>query len=172
MGNARFSAQAWNIYFWTGYSQLQGKTAVDATTTAGDWSTDMPSIDLRTGESPTLIEELLQLSADIGVEGTVLFGVLLLAYFVGGVIVTATLGIQAPYPFLSLDADPVLVIDGSIVGMFTVQTAGSLLLYHTYVGIDDESVSSVVLSLIALGIGGSLLQMTLPEALEFVSMII
>ncbi|MEF8812419.1 MAG: hypothetical protein V5A55_01160 [Halovenus sp.] len=123
----------------------------------------MPGTELSTGENTTLIEELLQLSADIGVEGTVLFGGLLLVYFAVGVIVTAILGLHAPYPFLSLEADPVLLIDGTIIGIFTVQAAGSLLLYHSYVGLDNKSVWSVVLSLIALGLGGSLLQMTLPE---------
>lgn len=123
----------------------------------------MSSTELRTGDSTTPIEELLQLSADIGVEGTVLFGELLLVYFVIGVVVTGILGLHAPYPFLSLEADPVLLIDSAVIGVFTIQAAGSLLLYHSYAGIDNESVSSVVLSLIALGIGGSLLQMTLPE---------
>jgi hypothetical protein len=124
----------------------------------------MPSTELRTGDSTTLAEELLKLSADIGLEGTVLFGELLLVYFLGGVIATAIMGFHTPYPFFSVEADPVLLIDGTITGMFIVQTAGSLLLYHSYVGIDHESLSSVVLGLVALGIGASLLQMTLPEA--------
>lgn len=124
----------------------------------------MPQADLRTGDSNALTEELLQLSTDIGLEATVLFGELLLSYVVVGVVLTAILGFHAPYPFLSPEADPVLLIDGTIIGIFTVQTAGSLLLYHLYVGVDNESVSSVVLSFIALGIGGSLLQLTLPEA--------
>jgi hypothetical protein len=128
----------------------------------------MSSTDLRPGNSTTPLEELLQLSADIGLEGTVLFGELLLLYFGAGVMVTAIFGIHTPYPFLSLEADPVLLIDGTIIGIFTVQTAGSLLLYHYLSGINGESVRSVVLSLIALGIGGGVLQMTLPETWEFV----
>jgi len=123
----------------------------------------MPQADLRTGDSNALTEELLQLSTDIGLEATVLFGELLLSYVVVGVVLTAILGFHAPYPFLSPEADPVLLIDGTIIGIFIVQAAGSLLLYHLYVGVDSESVSSVVLSFIALGIGGSLLQLTLPE---------
>lgn len=117
----------------------------------------------RTDESTTLVESLLQLSAEIGVEGTVLFGGLLLSYFVIGVIITTMMELHTPYPFLSPEADPVLLIDGAIVGVFAVQGAGSLLLYHLYVGIDHESVLSVVLDFIVLGFGGALLEMTLPE---------
>jgi hypothetical protein len=128
----------------------------------------MSSTELSPGKSTTPLEELLQLSADIGLEGTVLFGELLLVYFGVGVLLTAILGVHTPYPFLSLEADPVLLIDGTIIGMFTVQTAGSLLLYQYFSGIDGESVWSVVLSLIALGIGGGVLQITVPETLEFI----
>lgn len=121
---------------------------------------------LRTGESTTVIEELLQLSAEIGVGGTVLFGEILLSYLVIGAIATTIIGLHTPYPFSSFEADPVVLIDGTIVGIFTVQAAGSLLLHHFYSGINNESLSSVVLSFIALGIGGALLQTTLPGALE------
>lgn len=113
-----------------------------------------------------LVEELLELSAEIGVEGTVLFGVSLFLYALIGVIATTVVGIQTPYPFFSFEADPILLIDGTIVGVFTIQAAGSVLLYNFSVGVDNESVSSVVLSCIGLGIGGALLQTTLPEALE------
>lgn len=126
----------------------------------------MPATRVRPEDSSTLIEELLQLSADIGTGGTVLFGELLLSYFLIGAIVTTILGLHTPYPFLSLEADPVLLIDSTIVGVFIVQTAGSLLLYHFYVGIDDESLSTVVLNFILLGFGAGLLQMTLPETWE------
>ena len=128
----------------------------------------MPTAELKTADGTTIIEEYLQLAVDIGLEGTVLFGELLAGYFVAGVIVTVLLGLHSPYPFLSLEADPFLLIDGTIIGIFTVQTAGSLLLYHLYVGINDESVTSVALSLIALGVGGGLLQMTLPGAWKIV----
>lgn len=120
---------------------------------------------LRTDESISLLEEFLQLSAEVGVEGAVLSAALLLLYFMIGAIVTTILSLQTPYPFLSFNADPVLLIDGTMVGIFTVQGAGSLLLYQFFVGIDEESLPSVVLSFIGLGIGGGLLQMTLPEAL-------
>ncbi len=120
-------------------------------------------------ESTELIEEFLQLSAEVGVEGTILFGILLFLYFATGVIMTEFIGLQAPYPFFSLKADPVLLIDGTIVGMFTVQGAGSLLLYHFFVGVNNKSLPSVVLSFIGLGVGGALLQITLPEVLELVT---
>jgi hypothetical protein len=110
------------------------------------------------------LEEFLQLSAEVGVEGAVLFGVLLFVYFVAGVIVVTTTRAPTPYPFLSVETDPVLLIDSTIVGVFTVQAAGSQLLYHLSAGVDDESLSSVVLSFLALGVGGALLQMSLPEA--------
>jgi hypothetical protein len=118
---------------------------------------------LRTDESTTLIEELLQLSAETGVKGAVLFGGILLSYFVIGVLATTVTGSYTPYPFFSLEADPVLAIDSTIVGILTVQGSGSLLLYHFYVGISDDSRLSVLLSFIGLGIGGALLQMSLPE---------
>jgi hypothetical protein len=126
----------------------------------------MSSTELRADDGTGLIEQLLQLSADIGVEGTVLFGEFLLVYVLLGAVATALLGLHAPYPLFSLQADPVLLIDGTLIGIFTVQAAGSLLLYHFYIGVDNRSVSSVVLSLIALGIGGGLLQLTLPEVWE------
>jgi hypothetical protein len=128
----------------------------------------MLSTQLKSDDSVTLLEEILQLSAEIGVEGAVLFGALLLIYFVTGVLITTTTGLQTPYPFLSFESDPVLMIDSTIVGVFTVQGAGSLLLYHFSAGINDESLSSVVLSFIGLGVGGALLQMTLPGVLELI----
>jgi hypothetical protein len=127
---------------------------------------------LRTDESTKPLEEFLQVSAEIGVEGTVLFGVFLFLYLLAGVIATTVVGLQTPYPFFSFEADPILLLDGTIVGIFTVQAAGSLLLYHFSVGVTDGSLRSVVLSFIGLGIGGALLQTTLPEVLEvFVSYI-
>lgn len=122
-----------------------------------------------TSDSPTPIEELLPLLADIGVEGSVLFGEILIIYFAIGVVATAVLGLHTPYPFLSTEADPILLITSTTIGLFMIQAAGSLLLYHAYDGIDSESLWSVMLSFIALGIGGSLLQITLPDAWELLS---
>lgn len=126
----------------------------------------MFSIQSRTEESTTLIADALQLTAEIGVEGALLFGGVLVLYVVIGTFMTKIMNIGTPYPPLSLGADPVLLITGTIVGIFTVQGAGSLLLYHLLVGIREESAQSVTLGLIALGIGGALLEITLPGTLD------
>lgn len=120
-------------------------------------------IQLKTDESTTLITEVLQLSAEVGAEGAVLFGGVLVLYVITGAIMTSIMKMGTPYPTFSLEADPVFLITSTIVGIFSVQGAGSLLLYHLFVGIKDESASSVMLSLITLGIGGTLLGITLPE---------
>lgn len=119
-------------------------------------------IRLRTDESTNILGEVLQLSAEIGAEGAVLFGGILVVYVIIGALTTTIMKSGTSYPILSLKADPVFLITGTIVGIFTVQAAGSLLLYHYYVGIKDETVSSVVLSFVALGIGGALLDVTVP----------
>lgn len=117
---------------------------------------------LRTDESTDIIGELLQLSAEIGAEGAVLFGGALVVYVIIGSVATAITRTGGSYSIVSLEADPVFLVTGTIVGIFTVQAAGSLLLYHFHVGVRDESVSSVVLGFIALGIGGALLEVTVP----------
>lgn len=121
---------------------------------------------VETNENATLIEEFLQLSAEVGVSGTVVFGELLLLYVLVGAVVTMLLSVHTPYPFFSLEADPVLLIDGMIIGICTVQSAGSLILYNFFSGIDDEALASVTLSFVALGVGGALLQLTVPEVWE------
>lgn len=126
----------------------------------------MPKLRLGLDDLPTQVETLLQFSAEIGVEGVVLFGLLLLLYFVTGVLLTTALGMEYPYPFFSLRSDPILLIDSTIVGLFTLQGAGSLLLYHISVGIDNESAQPVLLSFIGMGLGGAILQLTLPRLLH------
>jgi membrane associated rhomboid family serine protease len=128
----------------------------------------MPKIRSAADDIPTQGEALLQLSAEIGIEGMMLFGGVLVLYLVTGVLVTTALGVEYPYSFLSLKSDPVFLLDGAVVGIFTVQGAVSLLLHHASVGIDSESVPSVVLSFIGLGLGGAILQLTLPKALQIV----
>lgn len=123
----------------------------------------MFTIQSKTDESTTLIEEFLQLSAEIGVEGAVLFGGVLILYVAGGAVMITLLELGVPYPIFSIETDPVLLITSTIVGVFTVQAAGSLLLYHFHIGIKRESISSVMLSLIALGVGGALLRTTVPQ---------
>lgn len=126
------------------------------------WVPQMVSVQLRTDESTTLIEELLQLSIETGTEGAVLFGGVLVLYLVSGVIATSVVSSGVPYPLFSFEADPVLLFTSTAVGIFTVQAAGSLLLYQFYVGVTHGSTSAIALSLVALGIGGGLLRMTLP----------
>lgn len=125
----------------------------------------MTKIQLGTEDIPTQVEALLQLSAEIGVEGVVLFGAVLALYLVTGVLLTTILGLNYPYQFFSLRSDPVLLIDGTIIGVFTIQGAGSLLLYHLSTGIDNRSVSSVALSFVGIGLGGAVLQLTVPRLL-------
>lgn len=129
-------------------------------------------IRLRTDESTTAVGELLQLSAEIGAEGAVLFGGLLVLYAIIGAIIPAVVNSGAPYPMYTFESDPVFPLSGTIIGIFTVQGAGSLLLYHFYVGIEDESVASVALSFVALGVGGALLEMSLPKSCEFLGTVI
>jgi hypothetical protein len=129
----------------------------------------MSRSDVKTSNGATVLEELLQLSAEIGVEGAVLFVGLFSLYLVVGGIVRVVLEMHTPYPFLSPEADPILLIEGTVIGAFTIQGAGSLLLYHFYEGVTNESVWSVVLSLVALGIGGRLLQITLPESWDLLT---
>jgi hypothetical protein len=132
----------------------------------------MFTIQSKMDESTTLIEELLQLSAEIGAEGAVLFGGVFILYVVGGAVTTTLLKLKIPYPIFSVETDPVLLITGTIVGVFTVQAAGSLLLYHFHVGVKRESVSSVMLSLIALGVGGALLRTTVPQTWEILTTLV
>lgn len=128
----------------------------------------MPKLQSGPDDVPTQVEALLQLSAEVGVEGVVLFGVVLLLYFVTGVTLTTALGVKYPYSFFSLTSDPILLIDSTIVGFFTTQGAGSLLLYHLSVGVDTEAVPSVVLSCIGVGLGGAILQVALPRLLQMI----
>lgn len=132
----------------------------------------MSPIQLRTDESTTAVGELLQLSAEIGAEGAVLCGGILVLYVIIGAIIPAVVNSGTPYPIYTFESDPVFPLSGTIIGIFTVQGAGSLLLYHVHVGIEEESISSVALSFIALGVGGALLEMSLPESYEFLSTLI
>lgn len=117
----------------------------------------------RTDEWATFLAETLQLSAEMGVDATVLFGGFLVLYVVGGFVVTTILNIGTPYPTLSLQGDPVLLVTSTFVGIFTLQGAGSLLLYQLFVETHESAASSVMRSLIAVGIGGALLEVTAPE---------
>lgn len=128
----------------------------------------MLSVRPRTDESTTLLEELLQLSIEIGTEGAVLFGGVLVLYLVSGGIATSAVHAAVPYPLFSLEADPVLLCTSTLTGLFTVQAAGSLLLYRLSVGVTHGSAQAIALSFIALGIGGGLLRMTFPEIVGIV----
>jgi hypothetical protein len=80
--------------------------------------------------------------------------------------------LNPPYPFLSLEADPFFVIGGAVTGLFIVQSAGSLVLYHFLVGVEsDRSQFAVLMGFISLGFGGALLRVTLPTAIRLLSKI-
>ncbi|WP_280585194.1 hypothetical protein [Halorubrum sp. Boch-26] len=121
---------------------------------------------LRADERTTLVEEALRLSVEVGVEGAAVLGGGLLLYFVVGGLLTNAMRARTPYPLFSIQSDPVLLSLGALVGVFTVQAAGSLLLYRFYAGDEDGSAASIALGLVAFGVGGGLLQMTLPAAWE------
>jgi hypothetical protein len=54
-----------------------------------------------------------------------------------------------------------------MIGVFTVLSAGSLLLYHFLVGVEgDRSQFAVLWGFISLGFGGALLRVTLPTAVQ------
>ncbi|WP_143165394.1 hypothetical protein [Halobaculum gomorrense] len=75
--------------------------------------------------------------------------------------------LNLPYPFLSLESDPLFVIGGAITGWFTVQSAGSFVLYHFLVGVKHErSQFAVLMGFISLGFDGALLRVTLPTAIQ------
>lgn len=117
-----------------------------------------------TEESTTVVGELLQLSAEIGAEGVVLSVGALVSYVTVRAIAAVILKSGLPYSVLSFESDPILLITSTLIGIFTVQGAASLLLYHFYRGITSESATSVALGFIGLGIGGALLEITVPEA--------
>lgn len=114
-----------------------------------------------------LLETYLEVSARVGLGGSLFVGSLFLLYI--GMSITADfLGwINPTYPLLSLEADPFFVIGGAILGLFVVQHAGSLLLYYFLVGVENErSQFAVLMGFISLGFGGALLRTTFPTAVH------
>ncbi|MFB9809292.1 hypothetical protein ACFFQF_32875 [Haladaptatus pallidirubidus] len=80
---------------------------------------------------------------------------------------------NTPYPFLSLEADPIFTIGSAVIGLFIVQSNSSLLLYHFLVGFEDEkSQFAILMSFINLGFGGALLRETLFTAIALLLSII
>ncbi|WP_138005517.1 hypothetical protein [Halalkalirubrum salinum] len=123
----------------------------------------------RVVEIVTLLERCLSLAVYIGIRGMIFFGSWFVLYTIIGLSVDTLGWFNLPYPPLSLESDPVFVIGGAIVGVFVVQYAGSLLLYHFLVGVEDEkSEFAVLMGFISLGFGGALLRVTLLPALRMV----
>jgi hypothetical protein len=117
----------------------------------------------------TLLERYLALSVHIGIRGMVFVGSWFILYIVMGLTVETLGWFNPPYPPLSLESDPFFIVGGAIVGLFVVQSAGSLLLYHFLVGVKDEkSEFAVLMGFISLGCGGALLRVTLPTAIRMV----
>ncbi|MEZ3171161.1 hypothetical protein ABNG03_11140 [Halorubrum sp. RMP-47] len=80
---------------------------------------------------------------------------------------------EISYPILSLESDPFFIISGALVGLFCVQTSGSIVLYHLLTGVEDgKSQFTVLWGFISLGFGGALLRITLPPAVQLISVLI
>lgn len=121
----------------------------------------------------TLLERYLEISVYIGVRGMIFFGSWFVLYIIIGLAAEMLGWFDPPYPPLSLESDPFFVLGGAIVGLFTVQSAGSFLLYHFLVGVEDEkSEFAILMGFISLGFGGALLRVTLPPALRMVSTLV
>jgi len=120
-----------------------------------------------------LLESYLKLSFFIGIRGTILVTTVFLLYL--GIAISAILfgWPELSYPILSLESDPFFVSSGALVGLFLVQTSGSLVLYHLLMGVeDDKSQFTVLWGFISLGFGGALLRVTLPPAVQLVPTVI
>lgn len=121
----------------------------------------------------TLLETYLQIWFRLSLYGLLFFASWFLLYIVIGLVAGFVGVLNPPYPSLSLKADPFFVIVGAITGLFTVQSAGSFVLYHFLIGIeDDRSQFAVLMGLISLGFGGALLRLTLPTAIQLVGKIL
>lgn len=121
----------------------------------------------------TLLEIYLETSFRLGFSGMLLFASWVLFYVVIGFIAGFFGVLNPPYPFLSLEADPFFVIGGAITGLLIVQSAGSFVLYHFLVGVEnDRSQFAVPMGLISLGFGGALLRITLPIAIQLLGKIL
>lgn len=117
----------------------------------------------------TLLERYLAFSVYIGLRGMIFFGSWFVLYTSIGLTIETLGWFDPPYPPLSLESDPFFVIGGTIVGLFVVQSAGSFLLYHFLVGVENEEVEfAVLMGFISLGFGGALLRVTLPPAFRMV----
>jgi hypothetical protein len=126
----------------------------------------------RTVKAVTLLESHLRFSVFFGLGGALMTGGLFLLYVLIGTVAQVLGLFHPPYPFLSLEADPIFNIGGAVTGLFIVQGAGSMLLYHFLVGFEDEkSQFAVLMSFISLGFGAALLRITLLRAIRFLQYI-
>lgn len=118
----------------------------------------------------TLLERILATSVRVGLGGALFVGSWYLVYIVMGVTADGFGWLDSPYPPLSLESDPFFVIGGAVIGLFLLQSSGSLLLYHFLVGFDDEkSQFAVLMGFVSLGFSGALLRVTLSPALRMLS---
>lgn len=116
----------------------------------------------------TFLEASLKSIFAVGIRATLVVSGLFLLYIVIG-ISAIFLGWPAlSYPIFSLEADPLFVSGGAVVGLLIVQSSGSFVLYKMIVGIeDDKSQLAILFGFISLGFGGALLRITLPQATQF-----
>lgn len=121
----------------------------------------------------TLLETYLKRSISVGFRITVFVASLYLLYIGIGITAIFIGWPDLSYPIFSLESDPFFVTGGAVVGLFVVQSSGSLVLYHIIVGAeDDKSQLVVLLGFISLGCGGALLRATLPRTIQLLATLI
>ncbi|GGM51073.1 hypothetical protein [Haloarcula argentinensis] len=109
----------------------------------------------------------------VGVAASLVTSILLVGYtLVGGFFIVID---SYPYSwaFLSLENDPVFYLSLSVVSLQVLLSAVSLLLYEFLTGFKTQRDRFVVLCCyLALGFSGGTLRIVLPQALEFVSILL
>lgn len=117
-----------------------------------------------------LLESYFKLSFAVGIRGTILVTAVFLLYLGIGTSSILFGWPELSYPILSLESDPFFVSSAALVGLFIVQTSGSLVLYHLLMGIEDDKSRFIVLwGFISLGFGGALLRVTFSPAVRMLA---
>ncbi|KDS92182.1 hypothetical protein FK85_03065 [Halorubrum saccharovorum] len=133
---------------------------------SSDDDSDMEPPTSRVAAAATSLEAGFQRSVRLGVRVLVVATGVFFGYLVIGWGLVLVESAAAPTNFLSIRQDPVFYVLATIVGLALVQSSGSLLLYKLLTGFSTERDRFVVLfSFAALGSGGAVLRMTLPQTL-------
>lgn len=106
------------------------------------------------------------------------FRLLILAagLFIGYLVLASGLALvessAAPPNLLSMEGGPIFYTLMTAIGLFLVQSSGSLLLFELLTGFETpRDRFAVLFSFVALGFGGAILRISLPQTLEFVLLI-